>query len=111
MENQKPQTFNNLTKSKRTALSEKDDIVITKTDKGGAVVIIDVKDYIREAEFQLKNRDNYNRLKHDPTKTHNRLVNEIIEIFKKQKMMKQKIEEKIDRKLKNSKILFITKNT
>ena len=44
MENQKPQTFNNLTKSKRTALSEKDDIVITKTDKGGAVVIIDVID-------------------------------------------------------------------
>ena len=33
-------------------------------DKSGAVVIIDVKDYMREVEFQLKNKDNYDRLKY-----------------------------------------------
>ena len=43
MENQKPQPFN---KSKRITLqelSERNDIVITKANKGGAVVIADVK--------------------------------------------------------------------
>ena len=30
--------------------------MITKIDKGGTVVTIDVKDYIIETEFQLKTR-------------------------------------------------------
>ena len=67
--------------------------MITKADKGGAVVIIDIKDYIREAESQLKNKNNYDRLKHDPIETHNRLVNDTIEGFNKQKMMKEKVSE------------------
>ena len=49
----KEKPFNNLTKNERTSmkeLSEREDIVITKDDKGGAVVIVDVKDYIKEAE-------------------------------------------------------------
>lgn len=53
MENQKPQLFNNLTKGERKAwkeLIERDDIVITKADKAGAVVIIDVKGCIREGK-------------------------------------------------------------
>ena len=65
MENQKLPPFNNLTKGERTALkelNERDDIVITEADNVGAVVIIDVKDYTREAECQLKNKDNYDRL-------------------------------------------------
>ena len=58
-ENQKPHPFNNLTKSEGTALqelNERDDTVITKADEGGGVVITDVKDYIKEAESQLKIR-------------------------------------------------------
>ena len=35
-------------------LQSRNDIVITDADKGGAVVILDVKDYIKEAERQLK---------------------------------------------------------
>ena len=52
-------------KGERTALqelNERDDIMITKADRGAAV-IINVRDYIREAESQLKNKNNYNRLK------------------------------------------------
>ena len=70
MENQKPQPLITWPKNDRQAwqeLSERDDIVITKADKGGALVITDVKDYIREAESQLKNKDNYDRLKYNPT--------------------------------------------
>ena len=94
MENQKPQPFNNLTKGGRTALqelSERDVIVITKADQVSALVIKDVKDYIRQAESQLKNKDNYDRLKYDPKETHNRLINSTIERFKEQKMMKEKV--------------------
>ena len=36
--------------------------MITKADRGAAV-IINVRDYIREVESQLKNKNNYNRLK------------------------------------------------
>ena len=64
---------------------------MTKADKRGAVVMKDVKDYIREAKSQLKNGNNYDRLKYDPTETHNRFVNNTIKRFKKQKMMKEKV--------------------
>ena len=53
----KEKPYNNLTTNERTSmkeLSEREDIIITKTDKGGAVVIVDVKDYIKEAERQLQ---------------------------------------------------------
>ena len=36
---------------------------ITKANKGGAVVILDVKDYIKEAEKQLNNPENYKNFK------------------------------------------------
>ena len=42
----------------------------------------------------MKNKDNYNRLKYNPTETHNRLVKDNIERFKKQKMIKEKIKNK-----------------
>ena len=91
--NQKLQPFNNLTEDEGKALqelSEIDDIVITRTDKGATVFIVDVKGHIRKAESQSKNKDNYHRLKYDPTETHSRLINDTIERFKKQRM-KEKV--------------------
>ena len=43
-------------------LSDQEDIIITKADKGGAVVIVGVKDYIKEAERQLNNSKNHRKL-------------------------------------------------
>ena len=54
-----------MTKDERKALqklNETDDTVTTKSEESGAVIIVDVKGYIREAESQLKNMDNYDRL-------------------------------------------------
>ena len=45
-----------------------------------------------------KSKDNYDRLKYDPTETHNRFVNDTIERFKKQKMMKEKVAEGLKKK-------------
>ena len=70
-------------------LSEREDIIIIKADKGGAVVIVDVKDYIKEAERQINNTENYSKLQEDPTATNMKLVNDTIERFKKQKLMKK----------------------
>ena len=48
-------TRSNLSKDEKVALkdlSKRDDIIITNADKGGAVVIMDANDYIREAKRQ-----------------------------------------------------------
>ena len=60
--NSKNKYYNNLTKGERKALKEladRNDIIITKADKGGAVVIIDVEDYVKETEHQLNNKNAY----------------------------------------------------
>ena len=47
--------------------------MITNTNKGGAVVKLDVKDYVEECERQLNNTKNYKRLQKDPIATNNEL--------------------------------------
>ena len=66
----KPIPRDNLSKLERKALqdlSQRDDIIITKADKGGATVIWDVNDYINEAYSQLNNIRFYQELDSDPT--------------------------------------------
>ena len=80
----------NLTRNKRTNtqnLNKREDILITNAGKGGAVVIVDVKDYIKEAERLLTNIKNYRKLQKDPTTTNMKLVNDTIERLKKQKLI------------------------
>ena len=55
----KPPKYSNLSKGEQNALEdlqERDDIVIVNVDKGGAVVIMDVTNYIEKAERQLNNK-------------------------------------------------------
>ena len=54
---------NNLTDTDKNAIkyfSKRNDLVLTKADKGGATVILDVKDYIAKANEQLQ--DFYQKL-------------------------------------------------
>ena len=60
-------------------LSIRDDIIITKTGKGGAVVILDVDDYINEANRQLNNKEFYKEVPNDPTELNRKKVNAIKE--------------------------------
>ena len=76
----------NLSKDEKVALkdlSKWDDTIITIANKGGAVVIMGVNGYIREAKRQLNDRKNYELLAKDPTTTNNDLVNQTIDRFKK----------------------------
>ena len=56
-------------------LSKRDGIIITNADKGGAVFIMDINDYIRVAKRQLNGPRNYKVLAKDPTTTNNDLIN------------------------------------
>ena len=48
------------------------DIIITTSDKGGAAVIIDTKNYIKEANRQLSDKNRYKILQTEPTLQHNK---------------------------------------
>ena len=71
----------------------RDEIVITNADKGGAVVTMDVKDYVEEYERQLNNTGNYNCLQKGPTATNNELVHSVIKIFEKERSFRKNIAE------------------
>ena len=77
-----------------------DDIIITKADKGGATVILDVKDYITEAIRQLNDIHSYEKLDCDPTSTYNEIINNAIDNLLKV----NKLPEKVAQSLKNDKL-------
>ena len=74
-----PNNRDNLTKPERNVLNslkKRDDIIITIANKGGAIVIIDVNDYLKEAHRQLKDEDFYAELIHNPTSNHRDIIKE-----------------------------------
>ena len=80
---------NNLTDTDKNAIeyfSKRNDLVITKVDKGRATVILDVKDYIPKANEQLQDNSFYQKLNVDPTAKHSDIVNSAIESFRKQEL-------------------------
>ena len=77
----------NVDKGERSALnklSERTDVLTTNTDKSGAVVIQETKDYIIEANRQLNVTFSYKKLPNDLTVTHNKLINDTIDQFKEE---------------------------
>ena len=72
-------------------LSKRDDIIIINADKGGAIIIMDIEKYISEAQRQLNDKNNYKKLQTNPTLQHNKLVNDTVERFKKDKSILTKI--------------------
>ena len=60
-------------------------------NKGGAVVVIDVNDYITEAKRQLNDSKNYKVLAKDPTTTNNDLVNQTIDRITKEQFINENI--------------------
>ena len=82
-----------LTKNETDALqqlSQRDEIIIIKADKGGAVVIIDADDYIRKANRQLNNTDSYKKIPNGPTESNRNEVNNTINELKMQRLLDDK---------------------
>ena len=76
-------------------LKKREDVVICKADKGGAVVICSVKDYIKEADRQLSDRNFYKKLPHNPTSEHAALVDNAIDNLKIQGKLDGKMADKM----------------
>ena len=77
---------NNLTDTDKNAIeyfSKRNDLIITKADKGRATVILDVKDYIAKANEQLQDNSFYQKFNVDPNAKHSDIVNSAIESFRK----------------------------
>ena len=55
-------------------LSKQEDIIITNDNKDNAFVIIDVKDFIKEAEWQMNKTNNYKRLHENVTTANIKLL-------------------------------------
>ena len=81
---------NNLTDTDKNAteyFSKRNHLVITKADKGGANVILDVKDYVAKANAQLQDNSFNQKLNVDPTAKHSDIVNSARESFRKQELL------------------------
>ena len=76
-------------------LKNRDDIVITKADKGGAVVINGVTEYIKEANRQLSDKNFYKKLTHNPTSEHAALVDNAIDNLKHRGALDEKTAKKL----------------
>ena len=88
------QTRQNLTKGEIRSLNnlkKREDIIITKADKGGAVVILNVEDYLKEANRQLDNTEFYKKIVHDLTETHAEIINKTIKDFAKEKLLPEHV--------------------
>ena len=91
-------------------LSIRDDIIITKTDKGGAVVILDVDDYINEANRQLNNKEFYKEVPNDPTELNRKKVNAIKE-RKYARLLDKNIATKLEVQEAKTRVLYVSKTT
>lgn len=69
----------------------RDDIVITNADKTGAVIIKDVKDYVKECERHLNNTENQKYLQKDLTATINESVHTTTKRFENKKLIQKNI--------------------
>ena len=58
--------------------------------KRGAVIFQEAKDFIQEANWQLNSKVYYGEVRH-PTATHSKLIDQTIDRFKRQRLLKEKV--------------------
>ena len=71
-------------------MKRRDDTIITRADKDGAIVLQDVKLYIKEAERQLNNTETYRPLPNDPAKINKTQLIKQLKYFRKNILLKAK---------------------
>ena len=92
----KPPKCFNVSEKEQKPLQEvkvRDEIVITNSDKGAVLLIMDVKNYVKEFERQLNNTGNYNHLQKGPIATSNELEHSVIKRFETEKLFRKNIAE------------------
>lgn len=74
-------------------LQPRNDTVITNANKGRAVIILDVEDYVKVAEKQLNNRGEYRKIKCEPPTANNETMHKVISRFQKDNLLSKNISE------------------
>ena len=74
-------------------LKDREDIVITNADKGGAVVILNKDDYQKEATRQLSDKSSYKKLASDPTSDHVHKVKQTLNELQESHFISKKMAE------------------
>ena len=74
-------------------LARRRNIIIITAQKGGAVVILETENYIKEANRHLSDKNIYNTLQTDPTLQHNKIVNDTLDRFKNENLLSKKTAE------------------
>ena len=69
--------------------------MITKADKGGAVVVQDVLEYVKEANRQLADNNFYKKLKENPTSEYSALVENALDDLKHKGLLEEKLADKL----------------
>ena len=72
-------------------LKSREDVITTKTDKGGSVVITDVISYIAEADRQMNNGEFYKKLPNDPNQLHVERINNIIDQLNREELISDEV--------------------
>ena len=57
----------------------------------GAVVILNVEDYVKEAERQLDNKENYRKINYDRTTVNNETIHKVTSRFQKENLLSETI--------------------
>ena len=76
-------------------LQSRNDKVIADANKGRAVVILDVEDYLKEVERQLNNKENYRQVNYDPITTNNETIHKVISRLQKENLLSRNISERL----------------
>ena len=84
---------NNQRAESNAKTKSRNDIVITDAYKGGAVVILDVEDSVKEAESKRNNKENYREIIYDPTTANNETIHKVISRFQKENLLSKNITE------------------
>ena len=108
-----PKLQDNLTQKERKALrtlSSNKEIIIFPADKGGATVIQNTKDYIKEAERQLSDTNFYKKIDTDLTNKHKTQIKNLVEnLIEKNEISKNVGDILIGKKTRTPQIYFLPK--
>ena len=89
--NKRPRNLSKPEEEALTNLKKRTDIILINADKGGALTILNLEDYINEANRQLSDTTLYQELIYDPTVAHANTINDTIKHFEIKQMIPKSI--------------------
>ena len=81
--------------SVKNVLSERNDLLFSKADKGGVTIILDVKNYIEKVNEESNYQNYYKKRYDDPTQEHTKFISNTTGTFKRQQVLPKSISDNL----------------